>query len=332
MKRPILIALSLLSLQLQACKTRSDGARMAGIATDLDEQNASKNKIHLYSFEEGRFVRAYSCPLARPVVKANCQLLNKKAVLFDSFERILTDSVNAEIASSQKLIKSYDEVARRLLERAATNPADAGDLTMQAEATLAEKKKEEGRLSELNDELSSLPDTLLKLKDQDIDYEVISNNDLYQKNRASARRFWAVFRESIEFVDLDFGVRGSILNDHLTKAIAAVGQNCTGTFQCTEWLNQLRQSFDNLVAFPQIGNYPVAREPDWGKYEFGPKVAEQSKRLAKIVCKYEVTGDITTAFVALANKLKEQFLDPMQRRSPSLGGKLYGCSFVVKNH
>ena len=66
----------------------------------------------------------------------------------------------------------YKKAEKRLLERAASNPGDAADLTAQAAKINAEALREEERLSGFRAELSALADTVAKLKDQDIDYEI----------------------------------------------------------------------------------------------------------------------------------------------------------------
>ena len=306
--------LSLL-LAVMSCKTAAPQAQVAGIGTDLDNP---EGKLYLYTVEAGRLLRQYKCPAARPVVKANCEILGRTIVL-ESFEKELRDAINRDVIKSSGLIENYNQAYAALIRKAGENPAEAADLRAQAERIAGERVKEEALLVGFNAELASLDNTLAKLKDQDVEYEMNKGDTLYKDNRPTVSRFYPLLSVSKRYIDKGYGGTADHMYDLLAEAHDRVRKNCPADISCSKWITSLSEQMDFMVIlFPKT-------DSDWDYLEFGPEIAAMSKKLASAYCVAEVSGRMTDAFVANANRLKAKILDPLQKRSPSLGGKTNAC-------
>lgn len=304
---------------LISCKTVTPQANLSGIGTDLDNP---ERRLYLYTVEDDQIIRQYECPRSRPIIRSNCAPIGWSLVL-ESFESKLRDAITQDIEKTKRLIAVYTKTHEALIQRADRGDRDALDIRAQAEKILNERSKEESQLADFNSELTGLDDTLSKLKDQDLDFEITHADDWYKENRSTVSRFRSLMSISKRYMDEGHGKYSQLMYDSLVTATEAVRKNCPDDIPCTQWIAQQAKQLDLLES-----TFPTT-ESHWDLFEFGPVIAQQSQELATQYCRVKVTGHITQAFVAYANRLKEKILDPLQTRSPSLGGKLNGCTFRV---
>jgi hypothetical protein len=250
-------------------------------------------------------------------------LILGRTIVLESFEKELRDAINQDVVKSSSLIEDYNKVYAALIRNAGENPGEAADLGAQAERIAGERAKEEARLAGFNSELASLDNTLAKLKDQEIEYEMTEGDTLYKENRPTVSRFYPLLHVSKRYIDKGYGGAAQSMYDLLADAHNMARKNCSGNISCGEWITNLSMQLDSMII-----TFPKA-DSDWNHLEFGPEISQLSKKLASTICGTQVTGGISVAFVANANRLKEKILDPLQKRSPSLGGKTNSCTFHV---